>query len=1335
MRIFDYCIFLAGLILSVLPGRARGADITHSVSEIVLSSGEVECIVEDGMGMMWFGTTTGLVRFDGYQCKTYYTDLHGNPLFSSNHIQAMACDHRGNLWIATSKSLSVFDPQTLSVECVIDDIPSQLGILKSILVTRAGRLLLGATTGLYRYDEAQGRFLLVKAGYVMTLFEDSSSRIWVGTWGSGFYAYDAELTRPVQFGEFDSLNLQVTGFEEDRNHRIWVCTWDNYVLLRLDNPDMAGSGKLSYKAYPISSNKGNLTSSVMFGITYDEENDALYVATAKGLFCLQGCSTSDYFTACDPEVFGNKEVLALYKNSQDILWASVLGEGVVKVNLSLLPFYNLPVTDIPDASNTVSAIYEASPTEVWLGTRMGVMAVWDRRTGEMTSYREHPQMCELDRRSNAVIEFIRDSVRGLLWIATRYDGVYCLPLKSKSGRLLRAADTFPSRRKIKDISLDGESGRLYVLGVHGIYVLTLENGGFKFSEVDLKRDDLECICTYGGYVWAGTSAEGLLRYDGSGTVKRYDLGGSLPNNEKVLCLYVDSHQTMWVGSSGGGLSRYNKDQDRFDAVEIVNASSDRLIYSIVEDPLHNLWLATGRGVVRVPLDNMQNVKLYTRMDGLANTQFMPGAIKVLSDSTIVIGGYNGLDVCKIPSDSEEVVRERPLITELSVMNIPMEDLVDQGELESPVMPPYVESLRLRYNQNNVNFGFSCLSYNPQAIRYAYRLEGVDNGWIYVDSGQRYVSYNHLSPGIYTFAVKACGSGAVWSDETTMRIVVLSPPWKTWWAYTLYVLVLGSVGFVLYRMVKKRIRLQNALKIEQIERAKTEEVNQAKLKFFTNISHELFTPLSVLQCSIDGLRQNRAYDETATNIMQLNVNRLKRLLQQILEFRKSEMGNLKLRVSDNEIVSFVRRICNENFSPILHRKDITLNFQSAPETIHAFFDIDKLDKIMYNLLSNALKYNYEGGIISVTITEQAEEGIRYVMLKVENTGHGIPAHRMPMLFKRFYEGDYRRFKTQGTGIGLSLTKDLVDLHHGRIEVESVVDETTIFRVMIPADKASYRVEELEEEVPAGKPAEGEPGEPNEPGNQPYLLLVEDDADLLTVMTKVLMNFYEVIPMDRAEKALAYLCDGGAADIVVTDYVMPQMSGVELCRKIRSDDRINHLPIILLTAKIQTEDKLAGYGAGADVYLVKPIEMNVLIAQIRVLLNNRRLVARRYQERDSLVADEVGMSAIDAAFIKRAQAIVEQNIENDTFSVNEFCKSMSMSSSTLYRKLKALTDLSPNEFIVDVRIKKACELLKAGGYQISEIAFMVGFSDPKYFSLVFKKHKGMSPRKYAEGGSDE
>jgi len=554
-------------------------------------------------------------------------------------------------------------------------------------------------------------------------------------------------------------------------------------------------------------------------------------------------------------------------------------------------------------------------------------------------------------------------------------------------------------------------------------------------------------------------------------------------------------------------------------------------------------------------------------------------------------------------------------------------------------------------------------------------------------------------------------------------------------------VMGVIAYTAFRIIRKRILLQNALKIEQIEHKKSEEVNQAKLKFFTNISHELFTPLSVMQCSIESLKQDGQADGQTLNIMKLNLKRLQRLLQQIMEFRKVESGNLKLKVSYNNIVTFVKELCEENFYPLLQSKNITLNFQTEQDVIMAYFDVDKLDKIIYNLLSNALKYNYQDGMVSISLSQVVQNDRRYFMLKVENTGDGIPESKLPLLFKRFYEGDYRKFKTKGTGIGLSLTKDLVELHHGTISVQSVLNETTVFTVMIPSDKDNYTDDQIDEEagrvenenikeevVPFSElevKAEGMNDE------RTHLLLVEDDVDLLTVMTKVLGKLFKVSTAVNGKEALELLKENENIDLVITDYVMPEMNGIELCRVIRNDITLNHLPIVMLTAKTQAEYHLEGYDAGADAYITKPVEMVLLTAQIKALIANRKLLVQRFQQQDTLDVQELGLSILDREFLDRAISVVEQQMEDSEFSNDVFCDMMNMTQSTLYRKLKSLTGMSPNEFIRDIRIKKACMLLlQRPDLQVADVAYMVGFTDPKYFSLIFKKEKGMSPTKYLE-----
>lgn len=877
-------------------------------------------------------------------------------------------------------------------------------------------------------------------------------------------------------------------------------------------------------------------------------------------------------------------------------------------------------------------------------------------------------------------------------------------------------------------------GRVWIATEQGLFIgNTVNNQKYLVQPVEILNDtiDYECVqtvlCDKKG-VWIGTKNYGAFHLSVDGELTDYNLANGKLNYDNVLCFYQDSDDQLWIGTQGGGLSRYNEDTDSFEMLETIHMFSDNAIYSIVEDNIHNLWLATGKGLVCMDLNRDDYAKLYTQSEGLVNTQFMMSSSLCLSDSEILFGGYNGID-CYIPSQNViDSVVPHTAIVEVSIMNVPLKE--------------YTKELLLAYNQNNVQMSFSSLSYtNPQANRYAYRLKGVDKDWIYVDANNRHISYNNLHKGEYVFQVKSCNENSVWSEPEEMRLTILPPPWLTWWAYVIYAFVIGVIAYTAFRIIRKRVLLQNALKIEQIEHKKSEEVNQAKLKFFTNISHELFTPLSVMQCSIESLKQDGQADGQTLNIMKLNLKRLQRLLQQIMEFRKAESGNLKLKVSSNNIVTFVKEMCEENFYPLLQSKNITLNFQAEQEVIMAYFDVDKLDKIIYNLLSNALKYNYLDGMVSISLSQVIKDDKRYFVLKVENTGDGIPESKLPLLFKRFYEGDYRKFKTKGTGIGLSLTKDLVELHHGTISAQSVLNETTVFTVMIPSDKENYTVEQIDEEIESVK-NEGvkeevvliaDVGEKIEENNdvRTHLLLVEDDVDLLTMMTKVLSKQFKVSTAANGKEAFEVLKEKENIDIVITDYVMPEMNGIELCRTIRNDMSLNHLPIVMLTAKTQAEYHLEGYDAGADAYVTKPVEMVLLTAQIKALITNRKLLIQKFRQQDNLDVCELGLPTLDQEFLDRAISVVEQQMEDSEFSNEVFCDKMNMTQSTLYRKLKSLTGMSPNEFIRDIRIKKACVLLRQRpDLQIADVAYTVGFTDPKYFSLIFKKEKGMSPTKYLE-----
>ena len=672
----------------------------------------------------------------------------------------------------------------------------------------------------------------------------------------------------------------------------------------------------------------------------------------------------------------------------------------------------------------------------------------------------------------------------------------------------------------------------------------------------------------------------------------------------------------------------------------------------------------------------------------------------------------------------------------SFSNLP----VELQQKISPVMPTYTSKIELPHKYNNFSIEFAALTYkNPELNRYAYRLQNFDRDWQYTDADRRFAYYNNLPSGTYTFQLKATNENGEWSGYVReLTVVVLPPFWATWWAYLLYVIIVSVIGVSIYRTAKNRILLRNALRLREIEKAKAEELNHAKLQFFTNITHELLTPLTIISATVDELKTQAPSHNDLYTVMNSNIQRLIRLLQQILEFRKAETGNLKLRVSPGDIAAFVKNAA-ESFQPLVKKRKIHFSFLCDPESMIGYFDMDKLDKILYNLLSNAAKYNKEDGFIQVSLSYD-ETDKDFILLKIKDNGKGISKEKQKNLFKRFYEGDYRKFNTIGTGIGLSLTKDLVELHGGTISVESEVDHGTEFMVRIPIERSYYDEEQIDDEAislmqnpvnyeDTQEDADVETQEVTIKANT--ILLVEDNGELLHLMTKLLSREYNVFTAQNGKEGIAVL-EKEDVDLIVSDVMMPEMDGIEFCKYVKGHLEMSHIPMILLTAKNKEEDRAEAYEIGADAFISKPFNLTVLHARIRNLLKYKGRMARDFKNQIVFEVKDLNYTSLDEDFIQRAIHCVNNHLEDPNFDQAQFADEMRTSKSTLYKKLKSLAGLNTSSFIRNVRLKAACRIMEEKGtnVRVSELAYAVGFNDPKYFSSCFKKEFDMLPSEYIE-----
>ena len=588
-------------------------------------------------------------------------------------------------------------------------------------------------------------------------------------------------------------------------------------------------------------------------------------------------------------------------------------------------------------------------------------------------------------------------------------------------------------------------------------------------------------------------------------------------------------------------------------------------------------------------------------------------------------------------------------------------------------------------------------------------------------------------------MKASDENGIWSNQyTSLEIVILPPAYLSWWAYLTYFIILIAGGFFIFRTVANRIRLRNELKISHIEKEKSEELAQIKLRYFTNISHELLTPLTIIMLMIESLQKKNKGDSSQFDIMRENIIRLKRLIQQILIFRKTESGNMKLKIRENDVVAFIKSICQSNFKPLVNDKKIDFTIDSELESYMAYFDLDKLDKIIYNLLSNAFKHTPKGGTIVVKMSFVSRLEDTIMRLSVSDSGDGIAEEDIPHIFKRFYISSTSD-QSQSHGIGLALTNDLLQLHKGNIEVKSQLGEGAVFTIEIPVSKNAYTNAELslDDPQPVNINEIHEIDSDNtsvtpvklEEESDHSILIVEDNNELKNLIIDNFSQVYNVLSAENGLQALKIIHEA-EIDLVISDVMMPEMDGLTFCKILKNDVETSHINVLMLTAKNSTEDRIDCYNAGADSYIAKPFELAVLDARVRNLMSKRKQKADSFQKNQEINISSMEYGSIDELFLKQAVIKVEDNLSDDTFDFDQFAEIMATSKSTLHRKLKSLTGLSPGEFIRSIRLKHAVQMLTNNMGNISEIAFAVGFNDPKYFSRCFKIEFGLTPREYQD-----
>ena len=1344
-----------------------------------LTAYEIICLYQDKEGYIWIGTNNGLFSYNGHSVTSFFlTGKEGEGLPHSE-IRCMAEDPESRIWIGTRMGLAILDKKTGEINPV-EYPPFKNTCVQCLLSTGNNRIWVGTENGLFYYDESKKKFHAFdnrKDGdhakndfypysSVTTLYEDEYGNVWIGTWADGLWRYDTQTQRFHAFPELGE-KLSVSAIHADQWGQLWVGVWRK-GLIRIEHPYQKPYVEPRFFMHSATESRG-IPDNYIHSIIDNKVTKDLWMGTGRGLCILHVDENKAATFENYPHMQSEGKTLynaiqAILRDREGNMWLGSDEGGVSRVDIQHPQFdtqYPLPeMGNNGRISQSVAALCIDNDDLLWLGSKSEGVSIIDRKSGK--PFTEIAGLQALQKSRAYVPCIMQSPTTGKIWIGTHSCGVWIYDKKGRPGEKLTLWDWFSHSwigSRVNDI-MEDTKGNYWFATNTGLSMLDAKGKKHSFASHYLngKRGSTYRFCQlledHQHMIWIASDNYGVTRINGNVTDTVPDMSFYLPANGKleasaISCLLEDKRKRIWAASEVQGLFLYDKGTDSFFRMDEMLGLPGTAIFSMEEDNEGNLWLSTNVGLVKanIPDDISRAVYyLYTTDDGLQDNIFNRNASFKSPTGELLFGGNKGYNAF-LPEKLKQDTLDYPvLITDIKLFNQSWINL-DKKERNriSPLAPGFTRQITLNHKQNNFSIEFAALKFHESNdVQYAYLMEDVDKDWIHTDNSRPFAYYNNLKAGTYHFKLKANAGNKGWVEAPyTLEVRILPPLWLTPWAYLIYFFATVAIAWVIFRTLRNRILLHNEIRMRKIDNAKQEELIRLKLQFFTNITHELLTPLTIISAATDNLGKGNAPAKNYAIIIN-NVNRLIRNIQQILEFRKSETGHLKLKVSKGDLVLTIHNSV-ESIRPFAEKKQVQLHFECDEATIPAWFDPDKVDKMVYNLISNAIKYNRAKGSVWVKLKLLPDH--RQVTLTVTDNGEGMTPEQLDKLFSLFYEGEYRRFNTTGTGIGLALTQSLVNLHHGTISVESRVGEGSTFTILLPTDKQVYTPEETDEASPvATVPLSPVPVAPKEEGKLPTaspvahekkysLLVVEDDTELLGLIEDLLDVDYDIFTAENGREALEVL-KGQSIDLIISDIMMPEMDGIALCKAVKDNMETCDIPVLLLTAKNQQQDQIEAFNSGASAFISKPFNMSLLAARISNLLKARERTNRKFKKQFVFEAKELEYTSMDEAFIEKAFDCIQRHLDDTDYSQNDFINDMGVSRSTAFRKLKSLTGLTYTDFVKNVRLKAACRIMEEKkNIRISELAYAVGFSDPKYFSLCFKKEFGIVPTEYVQRNSPE
>lgn len=1323
-----------------------------------LTNNQINCIYKGKKGFMWFGTISGLNRFDGYTCKTFRHVIQDTSSISDDYIIKITAGPFDKLWVLTSLGFNLYDPATECFDRHADKYLQQLGLpaygLTDIVPAHKGYLFVYRDEGVFYYEENKPVVPLIDTGnrevkVIADVKTDSKNNIHILYCHGLIEQFDAAAKKLISRSDL----LQQKQGTDKRQYRLFIDAQDELWIF--------GSG-ITNGIYRINTsgntiqqiahNEGAaiLSSNIILSIAQDNKG-LIWIATDHGgLNILNKNNMTVQVIRNKPGDAGSlaQDCLTdLYNDDLGIMWVGTFKQGISYYHESIVKFPLFQHAEKGPAGlpyNDVNEFAEDASGNIWIGTNGGGLIYFDRTHNTYKQFRHDPDN-ENSLSSDVIVSLFIDHAN-VLWIGTYYGG-----LDSYDGKRFTH-----HRHTVKDSTslADNRVWEIYEDRNNNLWIGTLEAGLEKYDRATNRFMHFKPMApnsVHTGYIaditedntgnlWIGTSYGIDVRDKHTGAFKQLLDRDTRLSNNSIICIYNDSRGLIWVGTRDG-LNLYDPRKNSFRVFRKEDGLPDNMILTIVEDEAHHLWVSTPNGISRIHCSGTlkSGIRIrcinYDRGDGLQGAAFNENAALRTSRGEIIFGGPNGFNLFDPASLTINTHAPPVVLTGLQVFNQHIgtgDRFSNQVILQKAIAE--TDAITLNYDEDIFSIEFAALGYiNSQKIKYAYRLTGFNNNWLYTDGSSRKVTYTNLDPGKYTFYVKAANDQGIWNEQVmAVNIIVLPPFWLTPVAYGLYLLAALAILFFARRFTIQQAKMRFALEQERKEASRMQELNMMKIRFFTNVSHEFRTPLSLILTPLERMIGTAATpaQRSQYQLIHRNARRLLNLVNQLLDFRKMEVHEIKLHATEGDIIKFIEETAS-SFTDIAEKKHIRFSYAAAIKSLYTCFDHDKLERIIFNLLSNAFKFTSEHGVVSVeVITGKNNEGT-WLEIKVKDTGIGIPPARHEKIFERFFQHEVPgTMVNQGSGIGLAITKEFVNLLNGTIKVESEELKGSTFRVTLPVKETGTAVAAPAEVVVVKEINEPVPEKETAVATEKKeftILLVEDNEDFLFYLKDNLREYYNMAEAVNGregwQKTLSV-----HPDIVVSDVNMPELNGIDLCKKIKQDPRTRHIPVVLLTALACEEQQLRGIETGASDYMTKPFNFEILLSKIKNLLQQQQSMKQTFTKQIAVKTTEVSIDCPDEKFVQDALAIVEKNISNTDFSVEELSRALLLSRAAVYKRLFVLTGKTPIEFIRSVRLQRAAQLLEKTKKTVAETAYETGFNNPKYFSKYFKAEFGKLPSAY-------